>query len=64
VEFDAVPALPLRFRRIYFSLASASRSRIRLTIAEEFVRGRDCEGGGGEYCKNVPCRLVVGFEDE
>lgn len=62
LSVDEVPPLPLRFRRLYFSISSASRSRIRLTMNEACVgvggfSNRDC-GGPGEGSENVPLLLA------
>jgi hypothetical protein len=53
LSVDDVPPLPLRFLLIYFSISSASRSRIRFTIGDRelvCVSGglsvRPCEGPG------------------
>jgi hypothetical protein len=44
-DFVSVDALPLRFRRMYFSIASASRSSIRVAIGESVADGLG-KGGG------------------
>jgi hypothetical protein len=53
LSVDAVPALPLRFLLMYFSISSASRSRMRFTIGDSELgctRGglsvSPCEGPG------------------
>lgn len=37
LSVEDVPALPLRFRLMYFSISSASRSRIRFTMGDSDV---------------------------
>ena len=44
-DFVSVDALPLRFRRMYFSIASASRSSIRVAIGDSAAAGLG-KGGG------------------
>ena len=42
LSVDAVVALPLRCRILYFSIASASRSRIRVAIGDRAEAGFAC----------------------
>jgi hypothetical protein len=61
-DFVSVEALPLRFRLIYFSIASASRSSIRVAIGDSAAAGLcrgGARGGPGEETENVPVLLVA-----
>ena len=60
-DLVSVDALPLRFRLIYFSMASASRSRIRVAIGDRAAAGlgmTGASGGPGEDAEKVPVLLV------
>jgi hypothetical protein len=59
-DFVSVEALPLRFRLMYFSIASASRSRIRVAIGDRAAAGlcKGATGGPGEETENVPVLLA------
>lgn len=53
MSVDAVPALPLRFLNLYFSIASASRSSIRVAIGDNAFDGLVAELGI-EYVPVLP----------
>lgn len=60
-DFVSVDALPLRFRLKYFSIASASRSRIRVAIGDNAAAGfgNGCVWEGpGDDTENVPVLLA------
>jgi hypothetical protein len=53
MSVDVVPALPLRFLILYFSIASASRSNIRVAIGDNALDGLAAECGI-EYVLALP----------
>lgn len=71
LSVDAVVPLPLRWRSLYFSIASASRSRMRVAIGDKADAGLpdggmrwDCPEGEAVENEPLPDELADGWAGE